>query len=252
VSRITASRLALLQSCQYWARPDAVWNEAPPGRAAQFGTDLHALSDVYVRGELREGSAVIADERLAATWRHMRAWHEAQPGRLASEWPLAWDPETDRAFDLRAARAKLGVSAARPYADPSTWALLRAELGFGPDTIAGTADLIAVEGARVVVYDICTGRTDKIAQLRGLAMMLAKLSGCDEVRIATLRANPAGLAEEDHGVLDCFTIEAIAEDLRALIARVPRSEPRTGEHCTRRYCPAQRDCPGFGDLTAPG
>ena len=252
MSRVTASRLALLQACQYWARPDAVWNEAPPGRAAQFGTDLHALSDVYVRGE--PGSASwVADGPLLDAWRHMRAWLDATMATVAlsSEWPLAWDPETDRAFDLRRALARRGIMAARPYADPSIWALLRAELGFGPSTIAGTADLVEA-GECMVVYDICTGSTDKIAQLRGLAMMLAKLTGCEEVRIATLRVNPSGLAEEDHGVLDCFTIEAIAEDLRALVANVPRSEPRTGEHCARRYCPAQRDCPGFGDLTAPG
>lgn len=250
MSRVSASRAALLHACRWWARADAPRVEAEPGDSAKDGTALHALVDANLRGVLDQERA----RRIAATgadpfrvdrlWGHALPWLTAHTSPwMRSEVVFAWDPATDRGYELTETLEQLGLHGPRPYADPDAWARIRAALGLSERAIPGTADLVTIVDGVVVIYDWCTGRTDKREQLRLLALMIARAMDLEEVRIVTLRLSDEGLGEDDHGTLDTIDLASLAGEYAALTEQVEGSEPEPGAHCAGLYCPAFLACP---------
>lgn len=250
MSRVSASRAALLHACGWWAREDAPRVDVEPGDAAKDGTAVHALVDAHLRSVLtvESGRAIAARAgdpfRVDRLWAHAKAWLDAHPSPwMRSEVVFAWDPAADTAFELTDTLRKLGLSGPRPYADAAAWERIREELGLSPASVPGTADLVSIENGVPVVYDWCFGSTDKREQLRVLALMLARAQDAEEVRMVTLRGGEEGIIEDDHGLIDSLDLAAMAGEYAALLERVEASTPEPGSHCAGLYCPAFLGCP---------
>jgi len=211
---------------------------------------MHSLVDASLRGTLDDKSsrAILAKaadaSRVERLWSHARAWLSAHASPwLRSEVVYAWDPATDRAYELTDTLAQLGLSGPRPYAPPEAWARIREALGLSEKAVPGTADLVTIVDGVLFVYDWCTGQTDKREQLRLLALMVARAHDAEDVRTATLRVDDAGIVEDDHGPLDAIDLASLAGEYAGLLDGIEATEPVAGSHCARMYCPAFLGCP---------
>lgn len=246
MSRPTASSFALLHACGYSFRDDV---ELPPSAeksaASARGDIFGLLAEQAINGGAAPAlSTLIADlpedeaRAVVAMWGHARQWL-AEHKRLGwrAEVALAWDPGTDVGREL----PRL---AHRDYSSASLTEL------------CGTADILAIEGDDVVVYDWKTHApgapdVDATDQLEGLALMAARAWGYDSARIVTLVVTEAGVDAREGTPLGPFDLQDVADRLRASVAAIPGAEPRAGDHCRARYCKALAVCPKTQEALAP-
>jgi hypothetical protein len=237
--RLSASKGALLRECAYSFRPDVVTRPGPPSDEQANGTATHHHLDTYAR----QGVILPTDNiEVAAMFGHGKAWLDALADTtepVHTEQPFAWHPETDRGWSLLAAVQAGGHTGHRPYADPVAWADIARRAGCPLDAIPMTIDLIYRDG----LYDWCTGRTDKAAQLELNALAFARAFDLDSVTVCTLRLDPGGLREEGKRTLEAFDLAALAEEYRGLVRGIPTAEPRPGMWCSAHYCEAIDACP---------
>jgi hypothetical protein len=123
------------------------------------------------------------------------------------------------------------------------------------ETVAGTADLLWIEGDAVSVADWKTTvegapDVDAHAQLEWLALMAARSYGYDAARVITLKVTEAGVFPSEPIYLDMFQLAEIADRIRRDVAGLEGSEPIPGEHCTGRYCRAVSVCPATSTAMA--
>lgn len=174
--------------------------------------------------------------------------------------PVALMAEAAYVYDTHTGKARfIGCNINRAYGDVQPW------------EIAGTADVVGIDGSTGYVADYFSGfaEMNKDAQLRFLALCLASVHGLDEVIIDAIRIRPDGTPWTERQTLDALDLAEIAGEVARLPAavdlvratinagRVP--DVSEGAHC--RYCPAVNVCPaktsllriaaGGGDVTVP-
>lgn len=220
--RITASKVGLMSSCQYFARPGVEWSELS-SEAADRGTRFHAAIALYVSF----GEVPAMDEDIAPLFASAKVWVDSY-GResLCAEAALAWDPVTDTAKGL-------GFDIGRKYEAPD-------------GHLCGTADLVAVNKALKVGYvgDWATGDASaKGPQLRTLAVMVARAEGLEMVTVEALEVDATGVRSVCREELDSFALAAIAGELAENMARVATAEPNVTLQCVEMWCPARATCP---------
>lgn len=124
-----------------------------------------------------------------------------------------------------------------------------------PTEVAGTADVVAIAGDAVLVWDYKTGHgalppAEKNWQLRALALMACRAYGKQRAQVEVVRIDESGGVWFDSATFDAFDLDAIEGELQTLLAvviaerqRKARGEALTysqGAHC--RYCPAFQHC----------
>lgn len=231
--RVTASRLPIIEACPAsWALPHAV-EEA--GEPAQRGSAIHAfLAAVHTKGRDAALEAVPEEYRAACEVIDV----ERLPTHLAVEVAYAYDPE-------RGSAREIGRDTGRDYSAAR------------PGEIAGTADLVGLDGSdTVVIYDYKSGWSNQVAarehaQLRALALMAARTHGASAARIGIIRLWESGVATYDVAELDAVDLDEVELELGRTLYEVRAAEhaieqgripdTRPGPHC--RYCPAAATCP---------
>lgn len=228
--RVTASKVGLLEHCQYFATPDAVWSDTTSA-AADRGTRFHRAIALYIEGV--EGLPLKVEDDIAAEFEHAKKFVDnvraSYPDvRLRAEVAFAWNPESDEAEVIPAAERDYQAGAGR---------------------LCGTADLVVEiradgEIVGLIVWDWKTGNGEGAGpQLRALGLMAARALSCDEVSTGALEVTAAGVKEVCHEHHDAFALSGIAGGLADVIAFIPGAEPRPGNHCGELYCPARATCP---------
>ena len=230
---LSASKGGLLRACQYWARPDVEQDARTETPEAARGTGVHYAIDHFVKTGKTEYTVESPEQE--AMVRHAIAWLEPHIC-VESEVPFAWDPMTDKGYELNLSRQ-------REYAEPGVMAGIAQRRGMSNHAIPMTVDILERVGNTATIYDWCTGHTYKLAQLQMNALAVARANNFDEVRIVTLRLTASGVTEEDHGTLVDFDLAMLAAEFRALVDAIPMSQPQPGMHCTEFYCPAKQSCP---------
>ncbi|AUX28117.1 MULTISPECIES: PD-(D/E)XK nuclease family protein [Sorangium] len=255
--RITASRIALARRCSWWARPDVDLPEGESSPATDLGTALHALAEqesaaaagdddldeAAVEGRFRQLVCGEAEEQAGAG---LAPTERAALGELAAAWRAWWgawphsgapaERERALALDVATGAARPLVGAAhRDYADAT------------PDEVPGTLDLQVDALEQPIVVDYKTGRgphevDDHVDQLTHGAACVARITGAQRVIVAIAWVTPEGVRWSERK-LDAFDVAVFVEELRRMIAGLPKARPRPGLHCDALYCPARSVCP---------
>jgi hypothetical protein len=230
--RVTGSRLALLAECQYFARPDVEWSEQKSA-SASFGTRLHAMCEAQIEGrdpkcgDDVEVGAVFAN--VVSPW--LRA------NRLAgwrAEVPFAIDVYAGTARELRKGEHREYVGAGNDDLCLTTDVVYMAEDGDGPFACVDDFKWSGFHGDEQKAQ----------AQLTAQAVAVAKAWGADRVRARAIRISEDRIDDTAEVYwLDVFDIAEAIETMRELLAKVPTAEPREGDHCRARWCPALVSCP---------
>lgn len=187
---------------------------------AEAGKDRHAVIEAQVvAGEL--------DDLPPAVRRLIPAG-----ALVAAEVAVAYNPTTGTA-------RQMGVGAQRDYTRTD-------------DEMAGTIDLLAVAGDKVVVVDwkgrSSVGAPERNAQVMFYALAAARIYDVTEVTIAV--SYIAGGTEDAPTavrVVDILDLDAFALRLRRIIAAIeeqrsrPMPDVTESRHC--QYCPARHACP---------
>ena len=231
MTRPSGSRVALALACQWpWQAEAQPWPDDPPGPAAARGTRIHAgvamrLDDRAPAVELDQDEHDAADV-IADAIATLMTRHETAPMTLATEAAYAWHPSDDTA-------QMLGVHIGRAYGEAR------------PGSFCCSLDVTWTADGVVYVYDVKTGRAEHVdppatnAQLATMALAASRAHGCSRAVV--------GLVFEDGRVeqleLDALDLDAHADRLRALAARIDaqQAQPSPGAHCG--YCPARTRCP---------
>lgn len=163
--------------------------------------------------------------------------------------PVVLMPEASYIYDTATGKARfLGANIGRRYGKLS------------PTEVAGTADVVGVDGTRGYVADWFTGFGEmrKGAQLRFLALCLARVFDLDEVTIEAIQIRADGSTWRDTAVLDALELDIIAREVADTVAAVAAvrkvlelgGTPNVseGDHC--RYCKAWTFCPAKTRLLA--
>jgi hypothetical protein len=244
---VTASSAALVRACGYSFRADVeVPPSAPTGeqmRGTRFGLLVEHRINVSSVGpsldRIGEGLSPEESARLGRMWKHALVWLEAnmRAGWVA-ERAFAYDPSADAARELPRLEHR-DYSACTP-----------------DETVAGTADIVAIDGDVVVIYDWKSTvdgapEVDATAQLEWLALFAARAWGYDAARIVTLKVTEDGVFPSEPIELDLFALAAIAERIAADVAAIPSAEPVPGDWCKGRYCKAISVCPETSRAMAP-
>ena len=235
---ITASKAGLLRKCQYWAKHGVQQDHREESEAATLGTSVHKAIDEYISTGLIY--TPIGSE-VDVLFGHARAWidehQEYCMHGFLSEVAYAWDPAFNRAM-------KIIGQGQRFYADKEVWQEILRNPGMSPHTVPMTIDLMCENyDGSISIYDWCTGRTDKTAQLQINALAVWYTHRPTEVRCHALRLTEDGCVQEDLGVYDEWDIEQLAKEYSDLIYASIGAEPSPGMHCTELYCPAKNACP---------
>lgn len=222
--RVSASKLSLLGHCQFFARPEVVWQRDESGAAAQFGTSVHGIIAATI-----EGHAATGDQRALSVAATFLEWLDAR-GSLTG-----WIVEPAYVLDLTTGSARLvGTNIGRAYP----------ELAAGQ--IAGSGDLVRIDGTEATLLDVKTGRRENVdpiehnSQMRTLALAVLRSHRVQTVRAVLAFVTAAGVVT-DETTFDVLDLNAWGAELRALVGAIATSEPRPGKHCT--YCPARVSCP---------
>lgn len=236
--RPSASSLALLDSCSWWARDEVPAAPRVETDYQALGTAVHAAIEVTLdAGEpvLDELTGLLWDvglDELLTAYRAWREWCDEQSGAWDAEVAVAWDRESDTAREMT-------VSSHRAYS-------------LTPLEIPGTMDALALEGRTATVYDWkigddwqgYTAPARENRQLALYALAVSRLYELDEVTVCIVHIASDGLWVDSH-TYDAFDLDALAHAFRAALDAVSESVPVPGAHCGR--CPAAVHCPAARD-----
>jgi hypothetical protein len=218
------SKLSLAHKCLYGFRGDVEVNPRPVGRAAQLGSLVHTLAEATVKG---------------------RSFAEDVDATLLSEaMQIATGPLDDFLKSRKWTACEQGYryDAAN---DVSVEGPRRGDPGYddvGLRVLAGTIDLVSVDGTEALVVDVKTGKPPEDAeQLYGQAVAVARHYKLTQVRIQYARALKTKLDILNDEVLDTDRLDVEAGRIAGLLRRLPTAEPVRGDHCWK--CDARSTCP---------
>ena len=231
--QVSASKMGLFRCCQWWARPDAIAPVQAASAAAQRGTDRHLVLQAIVSGEdmpplTRASLWGCPLDEWPAIEANIRTWI---PADGQTEQAVYYQPTLDLA---RAAR----LTGAREY-DATD------------GEIPGTVDLISGRWPTVEVWDYKTGRQDALkpveenAQLAFLALVCARLVDATTAIAVLAVVSDDGTANVDRHEYDSLDIDGIADEVRALAARIPTATPKPGGWCESKWCACRAVCPAM-------
>lgn len=160
----------------------------------------------------------------------------------------AWRPEMAFALDWAGGTARWIDTKNREYGE------------LGETEIAGTADLVGLDGDTVWVLDVKTGyrwlgEPRDSLQLLGYAVAAAKVLGKTKVKVGFIFVRKD---EDPRLVVDELTemdLDLALVRIRTIMERsvfmksLDLVKPVAGDHC--RYCPAYRGCPAHAAMLAP-
>jgi RecB family exonuclease len=209
--------------------------------AAMLGTAVH---DFIVRAREEGAEAALVDLPEDAEHRmfceNLRLDRLPEGGQL--EVAYAYDPQTGTA-------RVLGFNIGRRYV----------EHGLKPHEVPGTADLVGVAGDTVVLIDWKTGfynlgPAKRAWQLRFLALCACRVLGLSKARVSFWYLKESGDIFEETAELDAFDLDDIADEVKALLARLQAAEASApavpdvsrGPWC--RFCESKEHCPGYRNL----
>lgn len=200
-------------------------SRVPSGPEAEIGVKAHAVPEKYAKTGVWELPDGIKIDRAAIDELF------ASAGEIKAELVMSYDPDRD-------------VGCAHPSLSARDYRNIPG--------IAGTADVVAL-GERLEVWDYKTGRyvppAAESAQLKLLALMAARAyqQPCVTVRHVLIDTD-TGAVTVDSAELDCFDLDAIADEVRSTVRKIEEYKSGTvvpvvneGPHC--KYCPAFRACP---------
>jgi CRISPR/Cas system-associated exonuclease Cas4 (RecB family) len=235
--RASASKLGLLRSCAFFARPELPWDDSsdPSG---QMGSACHDAKESLQNGREPDVTAIAAARNLNA--RQTEALTKAIPILRTLDVPRMALAEVAFAVDLAAMTGReLGRSIGRLYK----------EHGQTDAEIGATADLVWMlveENDRVVVCDLKTGMYGRVSdhrdQLMAQALGAMKAYGAEKARLMVIHARPGEEPSYDWKDVEDFEVEAWAMEMAAIVDKVSESKPTPGAHCAD-YCPALAACP---------
>lgn len=239
--RVSASRVALLLHCAFWARPDVKRPRRIEKRITFRGTILHRIVEAHCLAVLGERSfpnhrefvtgLAAGDASLVIRAYEAFATHPIAGVGWIPEVSFAYDPQTDTSRQLPVQHER-DYSAARE------------------GEICGTPDGHLFDAnARVVhVVDWKTGAgnnaRDQLSDLQGVfnGLSLARAYGAREAVISEVDLTIDG-PQIKQRVLNAQALNEAAVLIRALVAKIPDSEPQPGAHCSALWCPVQALCP---------
>jgi hypothetical protein len=229
VIRPTASTVALLEYCKYFARADAVWvdeerDDADRGRRVHKAIALYATSD--------DGIPITVEDDIREVFARAREWFDSLGVRRGSaslhvEVSLAWDPMADQAEV---------IGHDRDYSRAN-------------GRLCGTADLVllvVVDGKPVgaMVWDWKSGDGSSAGpQLRTLGLMVARAFGLESVTVAALEVRENAVTEVCREEMDEFALALWAGELMELLEGIAGAPPTPGSHCGEMFCNARLTCP---------
>lgn len=253
--RLTASGLALAAACPAAFALPAVEDVETAAMAA--GTERHAWLDAF-----------------ASAWTHRRAeGGSLDAARADASASLPSDPtaratceaiDLEQLLELTGARDGEVLVGARLEWQHETIALVdttpaaHREYRDDPALIYGTADwIVTAPDGRVTVVDFKgTMRGAPAAehwQVCWYALAYAQAKGLSAIDVALVYLDEDGSLWRDRASLDAWDLEAWAQRVAALRARVdaaragsPGDHARVGDHCSG--CPAVRVCPAMAAL----
>lgn len=227
--RQTASRAALLGSCQYWARVGVPWDEST-GRSAKMGDEYHKAIAPVVDATLATPPFPPTTKWFRERFAHGVAWVDANgvPG-MRAEAAYAYDPEADTA-------RLLGYDIGRKYEEHGKLA----------HEIAGSADIVWLDGDTVHVRDWKTGRsvTDAVwPQLEWLGLFAVRATPGARIAVAgALHVTDYGVGGPAPRMFGEADLKTIANEIRERSAMVADAWPEPSENCDGCYCPARPAC----------
>jgi len=237
--RITASKLPLVEHCQWWARPDVEWDQRP-SESSLLGSAVHYFIEQAILGNRvtmdQLAHKFFLHEALVPNLRYMcEAWARKFP-----LFPNTWTPEVSLACDVTTLKAR-EIGRNRDYSKKTE------------TEIPGTSDIVSYEDGIVHIIDWKTGRQiglarpSQNAQLLFLAMCAAKIHGVSRARLTLCHIMPDKVdAVEDE--VDEMVLAAAAYQLRHL--RPDESSPNKGWWCRYKFCPAKSNCPEWKPAVA--
>lgn len=242
--RVSASKLALLKHCGYWARDGVAWSRHESDEAA-FGIALHAMAAAYISGSFDAGRrwAELGEReqrQLDGVWALVKRYIDAH--RTGT-----WSAEVVFALDMTTGRSRC--------VDPGSHGH-RSYEAMGIDLtreLPGTADIVYVledeHGYFVCVDDwkwsgFHGDAADAEDQLCGLGLMAARACGVDRVRCRAIRVSDDGIDDTSEVYwLDAFDLDGLQFELAERLLFVETAEPQPGPWCGDRWCPAVASCP---------
>ena len=252
LSRLTGSKKALFDLCQYWATDDVALTDTGPRAPAALGQALHACNQARQNAKpvdldaiaLLHALTAAQREALGAMWATFKKGAHVPRGARA-EVSYAYDPffEDEATGQVGAAR-ELGTGLARAYD----------EAGRLPHEIAMSNDLEWWDGDTLVMPDIKTGyqghtpHPGQNEQLRLLALAGMRMYKPRAVRIIVFKLQESALVELTYEV-DEMEADVIAHTLRDDVTDFARRVaegsvvPTPGTWCKEMWCPAASSCP---------
>ena len=244
----SASAFGVITECQFMFDPSVEWNDTKSW-AARGGTASHSVCEYETEAQRDPANALewrlrmsnvatandITPRQEEMTRNHLkvyRRWLEAHGGADQSWWPevqLGWNPITGQTH----------IGKPGGHRDYS-WAN-------GPGWLVGTTDLLVVRpGELLWVADNKFGRMWVNAprenwQMKGLAVMAAKVFGADSVKASIIRYSETDYFESPD-TFDEFDLCVFEQDLRVMMGKLMAGgyAPAVGEHC--RKCPGKTSC----------
>ena len=232
--RLTASRLELAEKC-----PGSFAHEhvQTTNEAADRGTAVHEYVAALLEGK---DYSLPADESAAAL---CRALDRPELVAVARPEPGS-ELYTEVAFFFSPTSGDAGVLRGNHHRDYS---------GAPSGSVAGTADVVAVEDSRVRVTDWKTGRAEvpnpaDNYQLHFLGLAAARAFSKNEAVVQIARLGESDSIDVRAATLDPDDLTGTLRDLERIVesvyhARTQSPVYRIGNHC--RFCPALPHCPAL-------
>jgi hypothetical protein len=243
---LSGSKLALLPSCQYFARDDVERRDLET-RDAVMGRAGHTVSERIIDGVVIDLPSVIA----------MHGLTEAEGLTIERKIPAVRDfIEKNRNWSWRSEIAfgynfETGEGVELPKGEYHR-DYRQCPPGFVPMTldVVGVTQ-VEVDGIRTpcaFVLDWKWGYGESVdaprnnGQLCGQALAVAAAYACDLVLVVVAHVRD-DIVELKESLFDPVTLAKVHTEGAERIAKIPTSQPQPGSHCTRKFCNAIHACP---------
>lgn len=235
MAALTFSKIDLAGHCQWWCRPDIELPQSDENEYSRKGTDAHvsmqrlgSLSDaVFAR---LYGCDVNHAKSIQS---HLLQQVESLCSgyKCRTEVAFAYNTSNNSAREISNERQRdYGI--------------------LDESEIAGTFDLVGVEGTRGLVIDWKFGRQANLnaasesGQLLSGALCLSSVHNLEQVRIAYVFPDCSGNIDISESSVDVFDMADFTSYLGNIVTlKNSEPQPHPGPWCKSKWCPAIKVCP---------